>query len=71
VAKGTFAPLLAGPKFFYINTRDYGWALLTKKSSQATPEAVARCPQPKVVIPQSAHRHTLRDEKRLVYFISR
>jgi integrase/recombinase XerD len=31
VAKGTFAPLLAGLKFFYVNTLDYDWALLTKK----------------------------------------
>jgi len=31
VAKGTFAPLLAGLKFFYINTLGYDWALLTKK----------------------------------------
>jgi len=31
VAKGTFAPLLAGLKFFYVNTLGYDWALLTKK----------------------------------------
>jgi hypothetical protein len=31
VAKGTFAPLLAGLKFFYVNTLGYEWALLTKK----------------------------------------
>ena len=33
VAKGTFAPLLAGLKFFYINTLGYDWALFTKKKS--------------------------------------
>ncbi len=33
VAKGTFAPLLAGLKFFYVNTLGYDWALLTKKKS--------------------------------------
>ena len=31
IAKGTFAPLLAGLKFFYVNTLGYDWALLTKK----------------------------------------
>ena len=42
VAKGTFAPLLAGLKFFYVNTLDYGWPLFTKKTSQATPATLAR-----------------------------
>lgn len=45
VAKGTFAPILAGLKFFYLNTLGGDWALFTKKSPQATAEAVARCPQ--------------------------
>jgi len=31
VARGTFAPLLAGLKFFYVNTLGYDWPLLTKK----------------------------------------
>jgi hypothetical protein len=31
VAKGTFAPMFAGLKFFYVNTLGYGWALFTKK----------------------------------------
>ena len=31
VAKGTFAPLLAGLKFFYLNTLGYEWPLLSKK----------------------------------------
>ncbi len=31
IAKGTFAPLFAGLKFFYVNTLGYDWALLTKK----------------------------------------
>jgi hypothetical protein len=33
VAKGTFAPLLAGLKFFYVNTLGYEWSLLSKKKS--------------------------------------
>lgn len=33
VAQGTFAPLLAGLKFFYVNTLGYDWPLLTKKKS--------------------------------------
>ena len=33
VARGTFATLLAGLKFFYINTLGYDWPLLTKKKS--------------------------------------
>ncbi len=33
VAKGTFAPLWAGLKFFYVNTLGYEWPLLTKKKS--------------------------------------
>ncbi len=31
IAKGTFSPLFAGLKFFYVNTLGYDWALLTKK----------------------------------------
>jgi integrase/recombinase XerD len=31
-ARGTFAPLLAGLKFFYVNTLGYDWPLLTKKN---------------------------------------
>jgi hypothetical protein len=31
VAKGTFEPLLAGLKFFYVQTLGYDWPLLTKK----------------------------------------
>jgi hypothetical protein len=45
VAKGTFDPMLAGLKFFYLNTHGYDWPLFTKKSPQATPEAAARRPQ--------------------------
>jgi hypothetical protein len=45
VAKGTFAPIFFGLKFFYLNTLGYDWPLFTKKSPQATPAAVARCPQ--------------------------
>ena len=31
VAKGTFEPMFAGLKFFYVNTLGYDWALFTKK----------------------------------------
>ena len=31
IAKGTFAPLFAGLKFFYVNTLGYEWPLFTKK----------------------------------------
>ncbi len=44
VAKGTFEPLVAGLKFFYLQTLGYDWPLFTKKNSQATPEALARRP---------------------------
>jgi len=33
VAKGTFAPIYAGLKFFYLNTLGYDWPLFTKKKS--------------------------------------
>lgn len=33
VAKGTFEPLVAGLKFFYLNTLGYDWPLFTKKKS--------------------------------------
>ena len=42
VAKGTFAPILAGLKFFYVNTLGYEWALLTKKKSAS--HARSGCP---------------------------
>ena len=42
VAKGTFAPMLAGLKFFYLNTVDYDWALLTKKKFAS--HAKSGCP---------------------------
>ena len=42
VAKGTFAPLLAGLKFFYLNTLSYEWPLLTKKKSAS--RARSGCP---------------------------
>ena len=31
VAKGTFEPMFAGLKFFYVNTMGYRWPLFTKK----------------------------------------
>jgi integrase/recombinase XerD len=33
VAKGTFEPLLAGLKFFYLRTLGFEWPLFTKKKS--------------------------------------
>jgi integrase/recombinase XerD len=42
IAKGTFAPIFAGLKFFYLNTLGYDWRLFTKKKS-AGPAASA-CP---------------------------
>ena len=33
VAKGTFAPIIAGLKFFYLNTLGSDWPLFTKKKS--------------------------------------
>jgi len=42
IAKGTFAPLLAGLKFFYVNTLGYNWPLLTKKKSAS--HAKSGCP---------------------------
>ena len=33
VAKGTFAPIFAGLKFFYLNTLGYNWPLFTQKKS--------------------------------------
>ena len=33
VARGTFAPILAGLKFFYLNTLGGDWPLFTKKKS--------------------------------------
>ncbi len=45
VAKGTFEPLVAGLKFFYLHTLGYDWPLFTKKNSQATAETLARRPQ--------------------------
>ena len=33
VARGTFDPMWAGLKFFYLNTLGYDWPLFTKKKS--------------------------------------
>jgi hypothetical protein len=33
VAKGTFAPIFFGLKFFYVHTLGYDWPLFTKKKS--------------------------------------
>jgi hypothetical protein len=33
VAKGTFNPMLAGLRFFHLNTLKYDWPLFTKKES--------------------------------------
>ena len=42
VAKGTFAPIWAGLKFFYLNTLGYDWPLFTKKKSAS--HAGSGCP---------------------------
>ena len=42
VAEGTFVPMLAGLRFFYLNTLGYDWPLFTKKKS--APPAVSGCP---------------------------
>ncbi len=42
VAKGTFAPVFAGLKFFYLNTLGYDWPLFTKKKSAS--RAGSGCP---------------------------
>ena len=39
VAKGTFAPIFAGLKFFYVNTLGYDWPLFTKKVHPAEAHA--------------------------------
>lgn len=42
VAKGTFAPMFFGLKFFYIQTLGYNWPLFTKKKSAS--QAGSGCP---------------------------
>jgi integrase/recombinase XerD len=42
VAKGTFAPIFFGLKFFYLNTLGYDWPLFTKKKSAS--HAGSGCP---------------------------
>ena len=42
VAKGTFAPIFAGLKFFYVDTLGYDWPLFTKKKSAS--HAGSGCP---------------------------
>ena len=42
VAKGTFAPVFAGLKFFYLNALDYDWPLFTKKKSAS--HTASGCP---------------------------
>jgi hypothetical protein len=42
VAKGTFAPMLGGLKFFYVNTLGYEWTLFTKKKCAS--HARSDCP---------------------------
>ena len=39
VAKGTFAPMFFGLKFFYLQTLGYDWPLFTKKKSASQPES--------------------------------
>ena len=42
VARGTFDPIWAGLKFFYLNTLGYDWPLFTKKKSAS--HAAYACP---------------------------
>jgi integrase/recombinase XerD len=42
VAKGTFEPIVAGLKFFYLTTLGYDWPLFTKKKSAS--RAGSGCP---------------------------
>jgi len=42
VARGTFEPILAGLKFFYLNTLGYEWPLFTKKKYAS--HAKSGCP---------------------------
>jgi integrase/recombinase XerD len=42
VAKGTFAPIFFGLKFFYVQTLGYDWPLFTKKKSAS--QADSGCP---------------------------
>ena len=42
VAKGTFEPMLAGLKFFYVNTLGYEWPLLTKKKFASRVKSACR-----------------------------
>ena len=39
VARGTFAPMFFGLKFFYLQTLGYDWPLFTKKESASQPES--------------------------------
>ena len=65
VAKGTFAPMLGGLKFFYLNTLGYDWPLFTKKKSASragtgsptsahAPQRLEDPPQPAVALSQPA-----------------
>jgi hypothetical protein len=42
IAKGTFAPMFAGLKFFYVNTLGYEWPLWTKKKFASRGRSVCR-----------------------------
>jgi integrase/recombinase XerD len=42
IARGTFDPMFAGLKFFYLNTLGYDWPLFTKKKSAS--HARSDCP---------------------------
>jgi hypothetical protein len=39
LAKGTFEPMFAGLKFFYLNTLGFDWPLFTKKKSASHAES--------------------------------
>ena len=46
VAKGTFQEYFHSIRFLFVNTLNRDWALFTKKSTSAAPEAFAGRPQP-------------------------
>jgi Phage integrase, N-terminal SAM-like domain len=52
VAKGTFAPIFFGLKFFYLNTLGYDWPLFTKKKCAS--HAGSGCPMSAVTATAAA-----------------
>ena len=52
VAKGTFTPMFAGLRFFYLNTLGYHWPLFTQKKSAS--RAGSGCPRSAVTTTAAA-----------------